>query len=69
MFSNNSYGSRSVDAPRSYRVRLVLFGSRPVSDHRSHSVTAHIQGTSSMQARMSAEASYPGYTVVDVMEA
>lgn len=69
MFGSNSYGSRSVDGPRTYRVRLVLFGSQPVGDHRSHSITAHIQGTSGMQARMSAEASYPGYTVVDVMEA
>jgi hypothetical protein len=69
MFGSSSCGSRSVDAPRTYRVRLVLFGSKPVGDHRTNSITAHIQGTSSMQARMSAQASYPGYTVVDVMEA
>jgi hypothetical protein len=69
MFGSNSYSPRSVDGPRSYKVRLVLFGSKPVGDHRPNSITAHIQGTSSIQARMSAQASYPGYTVVDVMEA
>lgn len=69
MFGSNSYGSRPIDGPRSYRIRLVLYGSKPVGDHRSNSVTAHVQATSSMQARMSAQASYPGYTVVDVREA
>jgi hypothetical protein len=69
VFGTHSYGSRSVDAPRTYKVRLVLFGSKPVGDHRVSSVTAYIQGTSGFQARTSAQGSYPGYTVVDVMEA
>jgi hypothetical protein len=68
MFGNNTSKSRSVDDPRSYKVRLVLYGSKAVGDHRANWVTARIQGTSSMQARMAAEASYPGYTVVDVLE-
>ena len=48
---------------------MVVFDSKPVGDHRPSSLNACIQGTSGMAARMSAQASYPGYTVVDVMEA
>jgi hypothetical protein len=69
MRGNSSFGSRPVDAPRAYKVRLNLFGSKPASDNRPLSVTTRIQGTNSMQARMTAQASFPGYTVVDVMEA
>jgi hypothetical protein len=69
VFGTHSYGSRLVDAPRTYTVRLVLFGSKPVGEHRPSSLNVHIQGTSGFQARTSAQASFPGYTVVDVMEA
>jgi hypothetical protein len=40
-----------------------------VGDHRPSSLNVCVQGTSGMAARMSSQASYPGYTVVDVMEA
>jgi hypothetical protein len=69
MFGGRPYGPRSVDAPRTYRVRLVLFGPKPAGDHRPSFLNVPIQGTSGMAARMSAQASYPGYAVVDVMEA
>jgi hypothetical protein len=65
----NPYGSRRAEGPRNYRVRLTRFGSRPAGDTRPSSLTVYIQATSSMQARMNAEGSYPGYTVTDVMEA
>lgn len=67
----NSYGgstsNRHVDAPRNYRVRLSYFGPRAPGDFKPSPLTVHVAATSSIQARMNAQASYPGYTVMDVM--
>lgn len=69
----NSYGgsngNRQVDAPRNYRIRLSWFGSRDPGDYKPSPITAYVSATSSMQARMNAQGSYPGYSVTDVMEA
>ena len=67
----NSYGdsnaNRQVDGPRNYRVRLSYFGPRAPGDIKPSPLTVHVAATSSIQARMNAQASYPGYTVTDVM--
>jgi hypothetical protein len=65
----NPYNSRRAEGPRNYRVKLSRYGSHPAGDTRSSPLTIYIQATSSMQARMNAEGSYPGYSVTDVMEA
>jgi hypothetical protein len=61
--------NRHVDDPRSYQVRLTRFGSVPKGEHSPSSLTVHIPATSSMQARMNVQGSYPGYTVTDVTSA
>lgn len=70
---SNSYGgpnsNRHVDAPRNYRVRLSRFGSHAPGDFRPSPLTVYVSATSSMQARMNAQSSHPGYTVTDVVEA
>lgn len=58
---------RRVDDPRNYRVRLTYFGRRAPGDFKPSPLTVHISATSSIQARLNAQASYPGYTVTDVM--
>ncbi len=67
----NSYGdstiNRHVDGPRNYRVRLSFFGPRTPGDFKPSPLTVHVAATSSIQARLNAQASYPGYTVTDVM--
>ena len=60
---------RHVDDPRNYRIRLSRFGSHPPGDFKPSPITVYVTATSSMQARTNAQASYPGYTVTDVMEA
>jgi hypothetical protein len=60
--------SRPVDAPRNYRVRLSRFGKHAPGDFKPSPITVHVSATSSMQARTNAQASYPDYTVNDVME-
>jgi hypothetical protein len=58
------------DPNRLYDVRLVRFDHAPTGQvpYTPGSLTVQIAGTSSHQARNAAQASYPGYTVVDVME-
>lgn len=67
------YGGKSngrhVDDPRNYRVRLSRFGPSTPGDFKPSPITAFVSATSSMQARMNAQASYPGYSVTDVREA
>ena len=69
---SNDYGNHSntrrVDDPRNYRVRLSRFGSHAPGDYKPSPLTVFVSATSSMQARTNAQASYPGYTVTDVME-
>jgi hypothetical protein len=65
--SNND--GRNVNGPRSYQVRLTRFGSVPKGEHSPSSLTVYITATTSMQARMNAQGSYPGYTVTDVTSA
>ena len=60
---------RHVDDPRNYRVRLSRFGSHAPGDYKPSPLTIFVSATSSMQARMNAQASHPGYTVTDVIEA
>ncbi|SIO63212.1 hypothetical protein SAMN05444166_7279 [Singulisphaera sp. GP187] len=69
---NNSAGqndNRSLNGPRNYRVRLSRFGSAPKGDHSPSPLTVFISATSSLQARMNAQGSHPGYTVTDVTQA
>lgn len=70
---SNHYGGQSsnrhVDAPRDYRVRLSRTGPAVPGDFKPSPITVHISATSSMQARMNAQASHPGYYVTDVNEA
>ena len=69
----SSYGgqksNRHVDDPRNYRVRLYRFGSHAPGDFKPSPITVFVSATSSMQARTNAQASYPDYSVTDVMEA
>ena len=60
--------NRHVDDPRNYRVRLSRFGSHAPGDFKPSPITVMISATSSMQARMNAQASHPGYDVTDVQE-
>lgn len=68
----SSYGdqnnNRHVDAPRNYRVRLSRFGFHSPGDNKPSPLTIFISATSSMQARMNAQATHPDYTVTDVLE-
>lgn len=41
VFGNRGNKSRSVDDPRSYGVRLTLFGPRAAGDHRPSGVIAN----------------------------
>lgn len=59
---------RPVNAPRNYRVRLSRFGSHAPGDFKPSPITVYITATSSLEARTNAQASYPGYTVTDVMQ-
>ena len=61
---------RRLDPNRLYDVRLVRFGHAPPGQvpYTPRSLTIQVAGTSSLQARNAAQASYPGYTVVDVIE-
>lgn len=59
-----------VDPNRVYNVRLVRYGSPPPDQvwHTPQTLTIQVTATSSFNARMAAQASYFGYTVVDVTE-
>lgn len=61
---------RSNDPNRTYNVRLVRFGPSPPGQvpYTPSSLTVQITATSSLNARNAAQASYAGYTVVDVTE-
>ena len=63
------YARPTMDDLRNFRVRLNRFGSTPKGDHSPSSLTVHISATSSVQARVNAQSSHPGYTVTDDMEA
>ena len=65
----NQNSKRSVDSPRSYRVRLSRFGPAKTGDFSPSPLTVYITASSGIQARMNAESSYPGFTVTDVIEA
>jgi hypothetical protein len=67
------YGSqnntRRIGDPVNYRVRLTRFGPTPKGPFTPpRSLTVYVSGTSSMQARVNAQGSYPGYSVTDVQE-
>ncbi|CAN5906583.1 hypothetical protein BH23PLA1_BH23PLA1_17880 [soil metagenome] len=68
-FFGDQNRNRHVDAPRNYRVRLSRFGASTPGDCRPSPLTVYVSATSSMQARMNAQSSHPGYTVTDVQEA
>ncbi len=61
-------GTRRIGGPRNYQVTLVRFGSHAPGDYKPMRLTAHFSATSSMEARMNAEASYAGYSVTNVQE-
>jgi hypothetical protein len=58
------------DPNRTYNVRLVRFGPSPSGQvpYTPSSMTIQVTATSGLDARMAAQASYAGYTVVDVTE-
>ena len=65
----NQSNNRNVDAPRSYRVRLARYGTALTGDRSPSPLTVYITASSSIQARMNAQSSYPGFSVTDVAEA
>jgi len=67
-FYGSQANKRHVDDPRNYRVRLSRFGSHAPGDFKPSPITVMISATSSMQARMNAQASHPDYTVTDVTD-
>lgn len=67
-FYGTQNGNRDLNGPRNYRVRLNRFGDTLKGTHTTSQLTVFISATSSFQARMNAQGSYPGYTVTDVTQ-
>lgn len=61
---------KTNDPNKVYNVRLVRFGPSPSGKvpYTPSSLTVQVTATSSLNARDAAQASYAGYSVVDVNE-